>query len=43
MGSAVDKGVTGYADSFSTWAYTKKAMDHWADLIGAWLKAAKSS
>ncbi|WP_296897527.1 DUF3313 domain-containing protein [Thiohalocapsa sp.] len=43
VGTAVGKGVTGYADSFSTWAYTKKAMDHWADLIGAWLKTAKSS
>jgi hypothetical protein len=43
VGSAVGKGVTGYADSFSTWACTKKAMDHWADLIGAWLKKANSS
>jgi hypothetical protein len=43
VGSAVGKGVSGYAGSFSTWAYTKKAMDHWADLIGAWLKSARSS
>jgi hypothetical protein len=43
VGSAVGKGVTGYADSFSTWPYTKETMDHWADLIGAWIKSAWSS
>jgi hypothetical protein len=43
VGSAVGKGVTGYADSFSTWPYTKETMDHWADLIGAWIKSARSS
>jgi hypothetical protein len=43
VGSAVGTGVSGYANSFSTWAYTKKAMEHWAELIGAWLKAARSA
>jgi len=43
VGSAVGKSVTGYADSFSTWPYTKEAMDHWADLIGAWIKSPRSS
>ena len=31
--SGVEKGVTGYLDSYSSWAYTKKAMDIWAKYI----------
>ncbi len=29
----VTKGVTDYADSYSTWSYTKQAMDIWAKYI----------
>jgi hypothetical protein len=39
-GKAVEKGVGGYLKSYSTWAYTKQAMDHWAQLIRNRLDAA---
>jgi hypothetical protein len=43
VGNAVSKGVGGFADSFNTWAYTKKAMTYWATRIGDWLESARSS
>ena len=36
----VSKGVTSYANAYSTWAYTKKAMDGWAQFIRQRLDAA---
>ena len=38
----VTKGVTSYANAYSTWAYTKKAMDGWAQFIRQRLDAAHS-
>jgi hypothetical protein len=29
----IKEGVTSYVDAYSKWDYTKKAMDHWAQLI----------
>jgi hypothetical protein len=43
VGNAVSKGVGGFADSFNTWAYTKKAMTYWATRIGDWLDSARSA
>jgi hypothetical protein len=39
---AVKKGVGGYAKAYSSWAYTKQAMDAWAQLIRERLDAAHS-
>jgi hypothetical protein len=33
VGNAVSKGVGGFADSFNTGAYTKKAMTYWATRV----------
>ena len=30
IGSAATKGVTGYVNSFSAWAYAKQAFDQWS-------------
>jgi hypothetical protein len=43
VGDAVSKGVGGFADSFNTWAYTKKAMTYWATRVGDWLESARSA
>jgi len=43
VGGAISKGVGGFTDSFSTWAYTKKPMDHWATRVGDWLGSARSA
>ena len=40
VGKAVEKGASGYFNAYSTWAYTKAAMDHWAQLIRQRLDAA---
>ncbi|MGB5733646.1 MAG: DUF3313 domain-containing protein [Thiohalocapsa sp.] len=37
---AVKKGVGGYAKAYSSWAYTKQAMDAWAELVRERLDAA---
>lgn len=29
----IEKGVSDYMKAYSTWAYTKQAMDHWAQLL----------
>lgn len=38
----LSRGVTSYANAYSTWAYTKKAMDGWAQFIRQRLDAAHS-
>lgn len=40
VSKTVTKGASGYLDSYSTWAYTKAAMDQWAQLIRQRLDAA---
>lgn len=40
VGKAVEKGVGSYLKAYSTWAYTKQSMDHWAQLIRERLDAA---
>jgi hypothetical protein len=40
VGKAVEKGVGDYVKAYSTWAYTKQAMDRWARLIRERLDAA---
>jgi len=40
VGNAIEKGAGGYFSAYSTWAYTKQAMDHWAQLIRQRLDAA---
>lgn len=40
VGNAVEKGASGYLNAYSTWAYTKAAMDQWAELIRQRLDAA---
>lgn len=41
VGNAVGTGVGDYMKAYSTWAYTKQAMDHWARLIRERLDAAR--
>jgi hypothetical protein len=41
VGTAVQKGVGDYVKAYSTWAYTKQAMDRWAGLIRERLDAAQ--
>ena len=36
----VKTAVTGYVKAYSTWAYTKQAMDHWAQAIRNYLDKA---
>ena len=36
----VATGVSAYAKAYSTWAYTKQAMDHWAQAIRSHLDRA---
>lgn len=40
VGKAVQKGFGSYFKAYSTWAYTKQSMDHWAQLIRERLDAA---
>jgi len=40
VSSAVEKGFGSYFKAYSTWAYTKQAMDHWAQFIHHRLDAA---